>query len=85
MAEAAMLALAAEGMPRQEAHRLIRTLSAEAYTKKKELSAVLKDSKEISKLLDKEAIEEILAPKKYIGTAVEQVEKVLRVAREERK
>jgi adenylosuccinate lyase len=85
MAEAAMLALAAEGMPRQEAHRLIRKLSAEAYTKKKELSAVLKDSKEISKLLDMETIEEILAPEKYIGTAVEQVEKVLGIAREERK
>ena len=85
MAEAAMLALVAEGMPRQEAHRLIRKLSAEAYTKKKELSAVLKDNKEISKLLDKETIEEILTPEKYIGTAVKQVEKVLRVAREERK
>ncbi len=85
MAEAAMLALAEKGMPRQEAHKLLRKLSAEAYKEGKALSAVLKESREVSRLLDEEAIEEALASEKYIGTAVEQVEKVLRVAREERK
>lgn len=85
MAEAVMLALTGKGVPRQEAHKLLRKLSAEAHSKGKEFSAVLRESREISKLLGKEAIEEILTPEKYIGTAVEQVEKVLRVAREERK
>lgn len=85
MAEAAMLTLTANGMPRQEAHKLLRELSAKAYKEEKELSAVLKESTEVSELLGREAIDDILAPEKYIGTAVEQVEKVLRVAREERK
>lgn len=85
MAEAVMLALTAKGMPRGGAHKLLRRLSTKAYKEGKELSQVLKEDKEVSQLLGLKTVDEILSPEKYIGTAVEQVERVLRVAREERK
>jgi adenylosuccinate lyase len=80
MAEAVMLALAARGVPRQKAHKMMRRLSAQARSEGKALKAVLRESREMRELLG-DTPEEFLDPEKYIGTAVEQVEQVLRAGR----
>jgi adenylosuccinate lyase len=85
MAEAVMVALSLSGMPRQEAHALIRKLSAEASLNKTNLLEILRHSKEVSNFLDKESLNEIVSPEDYIGTAVKQVEKVLMFAKNDRK
>lgn len=80
MAEAVMLALVERGIPRQEAHRLMRKLSGEARAKGVGLVDVIKESGEMRKLLGDHP-ERFLDPESYIGTAVEQVERVLRAGR----
>lgn len=84
MAEAAMLALADKGMGRQKAHALLRKLSMKALKEKVELKKVLLDSREVTKLLSRKEIESLMNPEKYIGTAVEQVKNVLKIAERER-
>lgn len=84
MAEAAMLALVDKGMGRQNAHELLRKLSMKAFKEKIELKKVLLKSKEVTKLLSKKQIESAVNPEKYIGTAVEQVKNVLKIAERER-
>lgn len=84
MAEAAMLALADKGMGRQKAHALLRKLSMKALKEKVELKKVLLDSREVTRLLSRKEIESLVNPEKYIGTAVEQVKNVLKIAERER-
>lgn len=84
MAEAVMLALVDKGMTRQKAHELLRKLSMKAFKEKIELKKVLLDSREVTRLLSRKEIESLMDPRKYIGTAVEQVQKVLKIAERER-
>jgi adenylosuccinate lyase len=79
MAEAAMLALVEKGMPRQRAHRLMRRLSAEAAARGVSLGEAMRRSEEVRRLLGEEP-EKFLEPERYIGTAREQVDRVLRAA-----
>ncbi len=84
MAEAVMLALTEKGVGRQKAHELLRRLSMKAFKEKIELKKVLLDSREVTRLLSRKEIESLMDPRKYIGTAVEQVQKVLKIAERER-
>ncbi len=77
LAEAVMIELTKKGMSRQEAHELLRKLSIKAFKENKSLKEVLFDSKEARKYLSIEDIERITNPKNYIGTAIEQVQKIL--------
>ncbi|MEE8168416.1 MAG: adenylosuccinate lyase [Candidatus Hydrothermarchaeales archaeon] len=83
MAEAVMLALVEKGMSRQKAHELLRQLSMNAYKEDKSLKEVLKNS-EAREYLSEDEIEKALDAHRYIGTAVEQVKKVLELAKKER-
>ncbi|MFQ6137113.1 MAG: adenylosuccinate lyase [Candidatus Hydrothermarchaeales archaeon] len=84
MAEAVMIALTKRGMGRQEAHELLRELAAKAFEEDRHLANVLAEDPRVTKYLTKDEIEDIMDPHKYIGTAVEQVRKVLEIARRER-
>lgn len=84
MAEAVMMALVEKGMDRQHAHELLRNLSMEALSKKKSYEEVLVENKEVSKFLKKDEISRLVDPHWYIGTAIEQVDHVLEVAKKER-
>ncbi|GBE55252.1 adenylosuccinate lyase [archaeon BMS3Bbin15] len=84
MAEAVMIAMTRKGLGRQEAHELLRKLAVETYNSGREYGEVLKENSEIKKYLSEEEIDEALKPENYIGTAVEQVRKVLDVAKDER-
>ena len=79
-----MLALAEKGMGRQEAHELLRRLSLEASSKGIGLREALLASKEVKQYLGEKEIDAILDPHKYIGTAVEQVERIVTLAKKEK-
>lgn len=83
MAEAVMLALVDRGMSRQDAHELLRKISIEAAKRNKELKDALLENKEALKLLRREEIETLADPHRYIGSAVELVQRVLERARKE--
>jgi adenylosuccinate lyase len=85
MAEAVMLALTEKGMPRQEAHELLRRVSMQALEEKLSLLEALAEDERVGEYLTKEEMEKAVDPRGYIGLAVEQVREVLRKAREERK
>jgi len=85
MAEAVMLKLTEKGVPRQEAHELVRKISIKAGGEGKSLLEALAADDRISGHLTKEEMESAVDPKKYIGLAVEQVREVLKIAKEERK
>lgn len=84
MAEAVMMALVEKGMDRQYAHELLRKLAMKAVREGKSYEEVLAGDGEVSKLLGREEISRLVDPHRYIGTAVEQVRNVLKVARRER-
>jgi adenylosuccinate lyase len=76
MAESVMIALAGKGMDRQEAHEVVRVASMEALVKGKPLDEVLAGNRAVTTCLSRDEIRELLDPERYIGTAVEQVERL---------
>jgi adenylosuccinate lyase len=78
MAESVMIELTRKGMDRQHAHELVREASMEALAKGKPLDEVLRTNGEVSACLSPEEIRKLLDPYTYIGTAVQQVERLER-------
>ncbi|MHC1631343.1 MAG: adenylosuccinate lyase [Methanotrichaceae archaeon] len=76
MAESVMVELAKRGVGRQKAHEILRTCSMIAVEEGKTLEEVLSEEKEVTQHLKPEEICQLLDPHKYIGTAVEQVERL---------
>lgn len=85
MSEAVMTALVEKGMNRQEAHELLRKLTIESELMKRRFKEILRSNKAIKKCLDEKEIDDALSPRKYLGTAVEQVERMIKRTRQERK
>jgi adenylosuccinate lyase len=81
MAESVMIELTKRGMDRQDAHEIVRITSMEALEGKRPLSEVLGNRQEVLKLLSHREIEDLLNPDNYIGTAVMQVENVIKKLR----
>ncbi|WNY27345.1 adenylosuccinate lyase [Methanolapillus ohkumae] len=77
MGEAIMIELTLRGVGRQEAHELVRESAMKAVEENKHFRAVLLENKEISAVLTKDDIENLVNPYKYIGTAVPQVENLV--------
>ncbi|MEA3255110.1 MAG: adenylosuccinate lyase [Candidatus Altiarchaeota archaeon] len=78
MSEAVMIQLVEEGMGRQDAHELLRRCAMESLDKKIPLREVLVKDSMIREYLSEKEIDSALNPRTYIGSAVEQVEKVLK-------
>jgi len=78
MSEAVMIALANRGFGRQKAHEIVRSASMKAFERSMPFRQALMEDGEISGRLTPAEIDEVTDPEKYIGTAVEQVEEVLR-------
>lgn len=85
MSEAVMIALTEKGMSRQEAHEHLRVLAIKSETQKQSFKTVLLEDKKIGKFLTTEEIDKALNPKNYLGTAVKQVEQMIKKTRKERK
>ncbi len=76
MAENVMVELAKKGAGRQQAHEIMRQASMLAFEDKRELADVLLANAVVTSYLEPEEIRALLDPHLYIGTAVEQVERL---------
>ncbi|MDI6859789.1 MAG: adenylosuccinate lyase, partial [Methanocellales archaeon] len=81
MSEAVMIELAKQ-IGRQQAHGLIRKCAMNARKTGKHMKDVLLEDEEVSKHLAQDEIECLMSPDNYIGTAVEQVEQVVKKLRD---
>jgi adenylosuccinate lyase len=77
MAESVMIELTKKGMNRQDSHERIRMASMQALAEGRPLAEVLGADPEIVRYCSKADIAALLAPDAYIGTAVQQVERVV--------
>jgi adenylosuccinate lyase len=78
MSEAVMIELARRGFGRQAAHEIVREASMKAFEEKASLKEALLANPGIAARLTPADVDRITDPESYIGTAVEQVEEVLR-------
>ena len=78
MAESVMIELTRRGMNRQEAHEKVRLASMDALSRARPLADVLAGDKEIVALISPEEIRKALDPARYTGTAVIQVDRLVR-------
>ncbi len=85
MSEAVMIALTKKGMNRQEAHELLRKLTIKSEAKKGHFREMLLADKIICEKLNEKEIDEALNPKNYLGTALKQVELMVKKTERERK
>ncbi len=77
LSEAVMIELTKRGVDRQEAHEILRVASLRAYANKSSLLEELLKEERVLRYLEKEELAELLKPEKYLGTALERVEKVV--------
>ena len=85
MSEAVMIALAKEGMSRQQAHELLRVLAIRSETAKQLFKNTLIEDSTIREKLTKDGIARALDPHHYLGTALTQVDLVVKKTQLERK
>jgi len=85
MSEAVMIALTHKGMSRQEAHEHLRRLAIKSEMEKNSFKKALLEDKIVRKRLNEEEISKVLNPRNYLGTAVKQVELVVKKTKRERK
>ncbi|ODS36392.1 adenylosuccinate lyase [Candidatus Altiarchaeales archaeon WOR_SM1_SCG] len=78
MAESIMIELFDKGMGRQNAHELVRECAMESYKSDKTFKEILTENEQVRAYLSKGEIWDALNPVHYIGTAVEQVENVIK-------
>ena len=69
MAEAVMTKLVEKGMGRGDAHEIVRKSSIVAYDEEDNLANVLFKNKEISKLISKNELENVMNPRNYLGAS----------------
>lgn len=77
MSERIMIELVESGMGRQEAHELLRRTAADVFTTRKPFRDVLLGNKRIMAFLKAKDIDRCLNPESYIGTAEDQVGRVI--------
>ena len=75
MSESVMITLVKKGVPRQEAHELLRQLTIKSATEHKTFKQTLQEDKLVSNKLSEKEIDYALNPKNYLGTAVKQAER----------
>jgi adenylosuccinate lyase len=85
MSEAVMTALTKKGMNRQEAHEHLRVLTIKSETEEQLFKTVLLTDRKVRKLLSKREIDKALNPMNYLGTAVKQIEQMVKKTMNERK
>ena len=77
MAESVMIELTRRGMNRQDSHERIRMASMQALAEGKPLADVLATDPEVVRYCSKTDIAALLNPDSYIGTSVQQVDRVI--------
>ncbi|MBT4925371.1 MAG: adenylosuccinate lyase [Euryarchaeota archaeon] len=82
MAEKVMIELVEHGIPRDEAHEILRSASFEAVDKKIELIDVCSRTPEISAAFSIEELETMFDPANHLGDSGEIVDECVKLARE---
>jgi len=83
MSEAVMTALTRKGMNRQLSHELLRKLAVKSTMENVEFRKILLANKLVRQKLSEKEVDDALDPRNYLGTALEQVEKMSKKVREE--
>ncbi|MDD1675606.1 MAG: adenylosuccinate lyase [Methanomicrobiales archaeon] len=78
LAESVMIELTRKGMNRQDAHERMRTASMQALEQGRPLAEVLSEDRMIASYFTAEELIQLTKPDRYIGTAVAQVDAVIR-------
>ncbi|MFQ6053581.1 MAG: adenylosuccinate lyase [Candidatus Bathyarchaeia archaeon] len=81
LTERVMLELVRKGVGRQEAHEMLRRLARRCWEERRSLQEVMLEDPGASALASPEELDEWLRPENYLGTAVEQVERVVEALR----
>ncbi|TFG20831.1 MAG: adenylosuccinate lyase [Promethearchaeota archaeon] len=79
LSERIMIELVGKGIGRQDAHELLRTAVIDSRTMKKSIREVFNSHPVISSHFSSQEIDELLNPRNYIGSAVEQVENLVKI------
>ena len=77
LTERVMLELVRKGVGRQEAHEMLRRLALKCLEERRSLREVMLEDPEASQLVTAEELNEWLTAENYLGTAVEQVDRVV--------
>lgn len=78
LAESVMIELTKRGLPRQDAHEIIRECSMEAIEKKVQLCEVLESRQQVTKYITAFELRKLLNSNSYIGLAGVQVDNLVR-------
>jgi adenylosuccinate lyase len=78
MAESVLLALAAKGLGRQEAHELVRQVAIVAEERGQDLRTAIAANKEAMSLLSPRELDAAMDPDRYIGKAPEMTDQVVK-------
>lgn len=82
LTERVMLELVKKGVGRQEAHEMMRRLAMKSLDEGRSLRDVMLDDRKAVDFVSAVELDEWLKPENYLGTAVEQVERVVKTLRE---
>lgn len=77
LTERVMLELVKKGIGRQDAHEMLRRIAMRCIEERRSLREVMIQDPEMSSLVTVEELDEWLRPENYLGTAVEQVDRVV--------
>lgn len=83
MSERVMISLVEKGVGRQEAHEIMRLAAGEALQNRRPLKDILMGHPKVSSIMTEQELDACLDPASYIGTAVEQVDRVIADLRSE--
>ncbi|UCD45651.1 MAG: adenylosuccinate lyase [Candidatus Bathyarchaeota archaeon] len=81
LTEQVMLELVEKGVGRQEGHEMLKRLAMKCWDEKRSLKEVMLEDPEASGLVTETELDDWLKPENYVGTAVEQVNRVVEVLR----
>jgi len=84
MSEAVMIALTRKGVNRQEAHELLRKLAIKSKMEKRHFREILLSDGFVTEKLSEKEVDDALNPRNYLGTALEQVDLMVKKTKEER-
>jgi adenylosuccinate lyase len=79
LTERVMLELVSKGVGRQEAHELMRRLAMKCWNERRSLREVMPEDEQARRLVTEDELDDWLRPENYLGTAVNQVENVVRM------
>ena len=85
MSESVMLNLAKKGLGRQKSHELTRQLAIKSHNEQRSFKEILLENEIIKKYFNQIEIEQIMDPRNYLGTALQQINLVLQKTKNERR